>query len=165
VKVKKSVKIFFIAVCLCAFFYTSTYAFEETVTVPAESPGGVVLELEEGEYMCEYTGGAITLSYPIHPNYRWLIGVAVGKDAEGGQDDPDIGTLYFDPDPLATSQYEAEAQAIEATKEGAIGTLFEFSISEKTKVRFWVSDYDYSDNSGMIKLKISSLYSDSENFK
>jgi hypothetical protein len=154
---KRTVKLFFIAVYLCAFFYTSTYAFEETVTVPAEDPGGVVLELEEGEYICAYNGGAITLSYPINPNYCWLIGAAVGIEAEGGQDYPDIGTIYFDPDPPAASQYEAEAQATQAAKKGTVGTLFDFSLSEKSKVRFWVSDYDYSDNSGMIKLKISSM--------
>ena len=155
--VKRTIKIFFIAVYVCAFLYTSTYAFEETVTVPVEDPSGVVLELEEGEYMCVYDGGAITLFYPINPNYCWRIGVAVGKEAEGGQDYPDIGTIYFDPYPLATSQYEAEAQAIEAAKEGVVGTWFDFSLSKKTKVRFWVSDYDYSDNSGMIKLKINSM--------
>lgn len=154
---KGTIKIFFIVVYLCGFLYTDTYAFDETLTVPAEDPSGVVLELEKGEYMCVYNGGAITLSYPINPNYRWRIGVAVGKEADGGQDYPDIGTIYFDPNPSATTQYEAETQAIEAAKEGAIGTWFDFSLSEKTKVRFWVSDYDYSDNSGMIKLKINSI--------
>lgn len=153
---KRTVRIFFIALYICAFC-VSAYAFEKTVTVPAEKPDGVVLELEKGDYTCVYNGGAITLSYPINPNYCWRIGVAVGKEAEGGQDNPDIGTIYFDPDPPAASQYAAEGQAIEATKEGAVGTWFDFSLSEKTNVRFWVSDYDYSDNSGMIKLKIRSV--------
>lgn len=154
---RKSILTLCVTVCACVAFHSSAYAFEKIVTVPAENPSGVVLELDEGEYSCEYAGGAIALHYPINPNYCWLIGVAVGKEAEGGQDYPDMGTIYFDPDPLATSQYAAEAQAIQATKEGAIGTLFDFSLSKKTKVRFWVSDYDYSDNSGMIKLKIYSM--------
>ena len=154
---RNAIKIFFIAACICVFLYTNTYAFEETVTIPAENADGVVLELEEGEYICEYAGGAITLFYPINPNYCWLIGAAVGIEAEGGQDYPDVGTIYFDPDPPAASQYEAEAQATQAAKEGTIGTFFDFSLAEKTKVRFWVSDYDYTDNSGMIKLKISSI--------
>lgn len=152
-------KIFFIAVSVCALFYTSAYAFEKTVTISAEDSGGVVLELEAGEYYCAYDSGAITLSYPINPNYCWRVGAAVGIDAEGGQDYPDIGVIYFDPDPPVASQSKAEAQAIEAARQGAIGTWIDFSLSKKTKVRLWVSDYDYSDNSGMIKLKITSMYS------
>ena len=153
---KRAFKIFPVILFTCAVLYTNTYAFEEIITVPAEESAGTVLELEKGDYICEYTGGAITLFYPINPNYCWRIGAAVGIETDGGQDYPDLGTIYFDPNPVATSQYAAEIQAIEALKKGEIGTWFDFSLSERAKVRFWVSDYDYSDNSGMIKLKIKS---------
>lgn len=145
-----------ITTSLCLIFNASAHAFEEIVTVPAESESGVVIELEAGEYMCEYAGGAITLFFPINPNYCWRVGAAVGIEAEGGQDVPDIGTIYFDPNPKAESQYAAEIQAMNAVQQGVIGTMFDFSLQEKTKVRFWVSDYDYSDNSGMIKLRLTS---------
>lgn len=130
-------------------------AYEETVTVPAESSDGVTLELEEGEYIVRYAGGAITLSYPINSNYRWLVGTAVGIEAEGGQDLPDIGAIYFDPEPASYTQSEAEKQAVEAADAGLAGTYLRFTLDEEKEVRFWVSDYDYSDNSGMIKLRIT----------
>ena len=144
------------------FFYSillssALYAFEQTITVPAENPQGVEIDLPKGEYIVRIEGGAITLCYPINPNYKWLIGVAVGTDVEGHQDAPNIGTLYFEPNPPVRNQAEAESQAIQAAKENVPGTSLRFTLAENKKVRFWVSDYDYSDNSGMVKLKISSI--------
>ena len=136
---------------------STLYAFEQTITVPAENPQGVEVDLPKGEYIARIEGGAITLYYPINPNYRWLIGIAVGTDVEGGQDYPNIGTIYFEPDPPARNQTEAERQAIQAAKEDMPGTSLKFTLTENKKVRFWVSDYDYSDNSGMVKLRIVSI--------
>ena len=139
------------------FFAGNLFAFEETITVPAENPDGVVIDLEKGEYTVTITGGAIALFYPINPNYRWLIGVAVGTDVEGGQDQPNIGMVYFKPNPAVYTQTEAEAQALTAAKESMAGTCLKFSLENNRKVRFWVSDFDYTDNSGMVKLKIRSV--------
>jgi len=132
-------------------------AFEEVITVPAEDPAGVMLELEEGEYIAEIAGGAISLFYPINPNYSWVVGVAIGKEAKGGQDIPDIGTLYFEPRPAAHNQAEAEQLALEATEQNSTGTYLQFSLNKSKTVRFWVSDFDYSDNNGMVKVKIYSI--------
>lgn len=130
------------------------FAFEKTIVIPAESPQGVEVELKKGGYTVIIEGGAIALFYPINPNYRWMIGIAVGIDVEGYQDKPNIGTLYFEPNPAAHSQTEAEQQAVKAAAGRLAGTLLEFVLAEDKKVRFWVSDFDYSDNSGMIKLRI-----------
>jgi hypothetical protein len=146
-------------VVVCLFFAIMTnpiFALEEAITVPAESSEGVVLDLGEGNYTVIYQGGAAALSFPINPNYCWSIGVAVGSDVEGGQDAPNLGTLYFEPRPVVSSQAEAEKLALEATEDGYAGTNITFSLSEDSKVRFWVSDFDYTDNSGMIKLRVIS---------
>jgi hypothetical protein len=142
---------------LSLFMAGSVFAFEEEITVPAESPGGVVINLKKGEYIITITGGAIALFYPINPNYRWLIGVAVGTDVDGGQDMPNIGMLYYEPTPPVHTQSEAERQALAAVKEKLRGTYLKFTLNEDMNVRFWVGDFDYTDNSGMVKLKISSI--------
>lgn len=132
------------------------FAFEEVITVPAENPKGITLDLEKGNYIVAIEGGAIALFYPINPNYRWLIGVSIGTDSEGGQDQPNMGIIYFEPNPAVYTQAEAEAQALTAVKENAAGTRLKFSLESNKKMRFWVSDFDYTDNSGMVKLKIRS---------
>lgn len=152
-----------IAVIIFIFFLRSVlltpflFAFEETITIPAENPQGVTLDLKEGEYIVKIEGGAMALFYPINPNYKWLIGVAVGTDVKGYQDEPNIGTLYFEPDPPVYTQAEAEQQVIEAAKENTGGAFLRFTLKEDKGVRFWVSDFDYTDNSGMVKLKIRSV--------
>lgn len=145
--------VFFLLVFLRA---GNIFALDELITVPAEDPRGVVLDLEKNEYMVTIDGGAIALFYPINPNYRWLISVAAGSGVEGGQDEPDIGMIYFEPNPPVHTQAEAEAQALAAVKQNAAGTSLKFILSANTKVRFWVSDFDYTDNSGMVKLNIRS---------
>ena len=156
-KFSKISKLLTAGLLLCLFLLPAVvHAFEQVITVPAEKREGIELDLPKGAYVVKIEGGAITLCYPINPNYRWLIGVAVGTDSEGGQDSPNIGTLYFEPNPPVRDQAEAEAQAIKAAKEDVLGTSLKFSLQEDTKVRFWVSDYDYSDNNGMIKLRVSS---------
>ena len=143
---------------LSLFFLTpALFAFEQTITVSAESPQGATLDLKKGDYIVRIEGGAMTLSYPVNPNYRWLIGIAVGTDVEGHQDQPNIGTLYFEPNPPAHSQAEAEDMAIKATKENVTGTYLKFTLKEDKTVRFWVNDFDYTDNNGMVKLRVSSV--------
>ena len=137
------------------FLAGALYAFEEVITLPAEDPQGVTLDLEKGEYLVTIEGGAITLFYPINPNYRWLVGAAIGTDVEGGQDQPNIGTIYFEPNPPVHTQAEAQKQALAAVKERLEGTSLRFTLTEDKKMRFWVSDFDYTDNSGMIKLKVT----------
>jgi len=83
-----------------------------------------------------------------------LIGIAVGIDVEGGQDQPNIGTIYFEPNPPVHAQAEAEQQALAAVKENLAGISLRFILNDNKKVRFWVSDFDYTDNSGMVKLRI-----------
>jgi len=151
------IRFIFIMTLHLVFYAGALFAFEETVTVPAESPEGVTVDLEKGQYVVEIEGGAISLFYPINPNYRWLIGVAVGTDVEGGQDEPNIGTIYFEPHPPVYTQAEAEQQAQQAIKENLTGTYLRFTLKEDKTVRFWVNDFDYSDNSGMVKLKIRSI--------
>lgn len=155
--IEKMWKINLVISALVLFLTGTAFAFEEIITVPAESSQGVTLELEKGEYIVTIEGGAIALFYPINPNYRWLIGVAIGTDVRGGQDEPNIGTIYFEPDLPAHTQTEAERQAVEAVKRNLPGTTLKFAINEDKKVRFWVSDFDYSDNSGMVKLKIRAV--------
>lgn len=131
--------------------------YEEVITVPAEKSEGVTIDLEKGDYLIEFCGGAISLFYPINPNYRWLVGVAVGVDVQGGQDYPDVGTIYFEPVPDVFTQYEAEKQALSAAQNRTIGTFLRVSLEKNKTVRFWVSDFDYSDNSGMIKLTVKKI--------
>jgi hypothetical protein len=133
---------------------TPALALEQTVTVPAESPEGTTLDLPPGDYQVELTGGGITLFYPINPQYQWLFGVSIGTGERGGLAEPSIGTLYFEPYPRVYSQAAAETQLLEAREKNLDGTFLTFTLAEATKVRFWVSDFDYTDNSGMIKLKI-----------
>lgn len=133
------------------------FAFEEIITVPAENPQGVELDFKKGGYTVKIAGGAMTLFYPINPNYHWLIGAAIGTDTAGYQDEPNIGTLYFEPNIPVHSQAEAEQQAIKAAEEKAAGTSLSFTLTEDKKIRFWVSDFDYTDNTGMVKLKIQKI--------
>lgn len=158
-KIKRHLAKSFIAVFVLysAFCSGTLLAFEEIITVPAEDPEGVTVDLEKGRYLVEIAGGAIALFYPINPNYRWLIGVAVGKNVNGYQDEPNLGTLYFEPEPAVYSQVEAEQQALEAAKENLGWTYLRFDLEEDKTIRFWVSDFDYTDNSGMVKLKIRSI--------
>lgn len=138
-----------------SFCFSGTiFALEQTITIPAEKSEGVTLNLEKGDYVVRISAGAITLFYPINPRYCWLIGVAVGSGVEGGQDEPNLGTLYFEPDPAVYSQAEAEQQALAAVKKNKEGTFLNFTLKENSQVRFWVSDFDYTDNSGLIKLNI-----------
>ena len=145
--------VFLITLLFCG----NVFAVDEIITVPAEQPQGVTLDLKKGEYLVQIAGGAIALSYPINPHYQWLVGVAVGTDVKGFQDDPNLGTVYFDPKPAVYTQAEAEAKALKAVKDHVGGTFLRFTLKENKTVRFWVNDFDYSDNSGMIKLNISSV--------
>ncbi len=133
------------------------YAFETTLAVPAEDPKGVTAYLNKGEYIAEIAGGAVTLLFPINPNYEWLIGVSAGTGVEGGQDEANIGMIYFQPDPPAYGQAEAEQQALQALADNRPGTSLKFALTKGQEVRFWVSDFDYSDNSGMVKLRVYSV--------
>jgi hypothetical protein len=159
--IKKRIMLLFVSgvlsLCLYLTLTVSAVAFEDSITIPAESSQGVVLSLEKGSYSVAYKAGAISLVYPINPNYCWLIGVAIGKEGSGGQDAPDIGTIYFQPRHDVFSQYEAEQLALEAAKGGHLGLQLNFVLDEDSNVRFWISDFDYTDNSGMIKLQIKSL--------
>jgi len=148
--------VFIFLLCLFSFIATAS-AFEEVITIPAENPQGVTLDLKEGKYIAKIEGGAMALFFPINPNYRWLVGVAAGTDVAGGQDYPNIGTIYFDPDPPVYSQAEAERQAISAVQDNLSSTYLYFTLKENKKVRFWVSDFDYTDNSGMVKIRIQSV--------
>ncbi len=130
------------------------YAWDETITVAAEKPEGVVLSLSAGTYLAEIAGGAISLFLPIHPQYQWLYGLAVGTDVEGGQETANIGTLYFEPADEVFTQAEAEKEALEATAWKQPGTYLQFSLEQAKQVRFWVSDFDYSDNSGSERVRI-----------
>ena len=132
-------------------------AFDQTLTVPAEKSEGVVLTLPAGTYKIEIAGGAVALFYPIHPAYNWIYSLCIGSDSTGGQNEPNIGTLYFEPQPKATTQAEAEASALAALKIGREGTLILFSLDEEKSIRFWVSDFDYSDNSGSVRVRIYSV--------
>jgi len=146
-----------VLLALSLFMVGSIFAFEEEITVPAENSGGVVVDLEKGEYIVTITGGSIALFYPINPNYRWLVSVSIGTDVDGGQDQPNIGIVYFEPNPPVHTQAEAEREALVATKEKLAGTSLRFTLSDDKSVRFWISDFDYTDNSGMAKLKICSV--------
>ncbi len=155
--IKKRLYILTCITLILLFSYNTLFAFEETITIPAEDPEGVTVDLEKGQYIVEIEGGAIVLFYPINPNYCWLIGVAAGTDVKGGQDEPNIGTIYFEPDPPVYTQAEAEQQVKEALKQNVTGTYLRFTLKEDKTVRFWISDFDYTDNTGMIKLRIQSI--------
>lgn len=142
---------------LFLFAVESAFAFSQVITIPAEDTKGVVLDMEKGRYVVTIEGGAISLSYPINPNYCWLVSVSIGTDADGGQDQPNIGIVHFEPDLPVHTQAEAEEQALKAVKENASGSSLGFTLDDSKKVRFWVSDFDYTDNSGMVKLRIRSI--------
>lgn len=153
---------FFLFTLLLLFFLNFSVLFprilsafdETTITIPAEAKEGVTIDLEKGDYIVTFAGGAAALFYPINPHYSWLISAAVGTNVTGGQDEPNLGTIYFNPYPAAHSQAEAETQVATAVEKNVQGTSLQFTLSEEQTVRFWVSDFDYTDNSGMIKLKI-----------
>ena len=128
----------------------NSFSFEKIINVPAEKPEGILLDLEPGNYEAILKGGGITLFYPINPNFSWLYSVSIGSDVDGGEDEPDIGVLYFEPNPKSFTQADAEKQLIAAIHD----IYLNFNIKEHTMIRFWVSDFDYTDNSGMIKLLI-----------
>jgi len=144
---------------LVMFLFTSftVFALDKTITIPAENPQGVILTLSSGDYGIEVAGGAVTLFLPIHPQYEWLYGLAIGTDTEGGQDIANIGTLYFEPDPKVFTQAEAEKQALLAKSREENGTILQFTLEKESQVRFWVSDFDYSDNNGSLRVRIYSL--------
>jgi hypothetical protein len=135
----------------------AAYAFDQTVTIPAEKSEGVVLSLPKGNYKVEVAGGAVALFFPINPEYSWLYSLAIGTDCKGGQDEPNVGTLYVEPQSKATSQADAETAIMQALKEGQTGTKLAFTLKEKKDVRFWVSDFDYSDNMGSERVRIYSV--------
>lgn len=154
---KKTLFIFVFLALLCLVLCRASYCLDEVLTVPAEDPAGVTIELPAGTYIAQIESGAITLNFPIHPNYCWRYAVVIGTDVKGGQDEGNIGSLYVDPDPKVYTQTEAEKAAIKALKEEKKGTYLAFELKEKKEVRFWVSDYDYSDNSGSLKVRVYSV--------
>jgi hypothetical protein len=150
-------KVLFAVLLFSALMQTGVYAYEETITVAAEKSEGVALDLAAGTYRAEVAGGAVALFFPIHPHYGWLYSLAIGTGCEGGQDEPNIGTIYMEPEPRVSSQADAEAIILQAFNEGQVGTSLEFTLPEAQEVRFWVSDFDYSDNTGSERVKIYSL--------
>jgi len=133
------------------------YSLDKVVTIPAENPAGVTVELPAGRYIAQLESGAVALHFPIHPDYCWRYAVLIGTGAEGGQDEANIGRLYVDPDPKLYTQAEAEKAGLKALEEDKKGTYLAFELKENGLVRFWVSDYDYSDNLGSEKVRIYSL--------
>lgn len=133
------------------------YSLDEVVTIPAEDPAGVTLELPAGTYVAQIESGAVALHFPIHPNYCWRYAVLIGTGVKGGQEEADIGSLYVDPDPKVFTQTKAEEAALKALEEEKKGTYVVFELKEKETVRFWLSDYDYSDNSGSEKVRVYSI--------
>ena len=147
-----------VIVCIMALTVSSVcYSLDEVVTIPAEDPQGVTLDLPAGTYVAQIESGAITLHFPIHPNYCWRFAALIGVDVEGGQDEPNIGSLYFDPEPKVYTQTEAEKAALAGLEEGKKGTFVVFELKESETVRLWVSDFDYSDNIGSEKVRIYSI--------
>ncbi len=132
-------------------------AFDQTFTVPAEKSEGIVLAMPAGTYKAEAAGGVVAFFFPINPNYSRLYGLAAGADCKGGQDEPNIGTLYAEPEPKMISQADAETVILQALKEGQAGAKLEFTLKEEKNVRFWVSDFDYSDNMGSERVRIYSF--------
>ena len=160
-KAKIIVPLIFAVLMVCGV----CYSLDEVLTIPAEDPAGVALDLPAGTYVAQIESGGITLHFPIHPNYCWRYALLIGTDVEGGQDEANIGSLYVDPDPKVFTQTEAEKAALKALEEGKKGTYIAFELEEKGTVRFWVSDYDYSDNSGSEKVRIYSIEKPAEEEK
>lgn len=153
----KKTKILALAAVLVFLFCGISYSFDEVITIPAEDSAGVTLDLPAGTYVAQIESGAVTLHFPIHPNYCWLYAVLIGTGAKGGQDEANIGSLYVTPDPKVFTQTEAERAALKALEEEKKGTYVAFELKQKETVRFWVSDYDYSDNSGSEKVRVYSI--------
>ena len=130
---------------------------EKIITVSANDPKGVVLKLPPGNYAAEVSGGAIALWGHGHPHYRWVYGLVVGTGVSGGTEEPNLGSLYVDPSPSAYTSGAAENAVLEAVKKGEEGTLLNFTLKTDSEVRFWVSDFDYSDNEGQEKVRIYSV--------
>ncbi|MFH1503808.1 MAG: hypothetical protein ABIH08_00225 [Candidatus Omnitrophota bacterium] len=149
----KAVKMFML-ILIFSLICSLTYALDKTITIPAEKSQGITMDLPAGDYTAEIAGGAISLFFPIHPHYQWLYGLAIGTDVEGGQDMPNIGTLYFEPKEKVFTQAEAEELALEATTNKQTGTTLSFTLKQDKKVRFWVSDFDYTDNTGSERVRI-----------
>ncbi len=147
------------AVIFLLFVLSATilYAYDETITIPAEKSEGIVITLPKGTYKVEAAGGAMALFFPINPNYSWIYTLVVGTDCKGGQDEPNIGTLYVEPETKMPSQADAEKVILQYLKEGKAGTSLEFTIKETKDVRFWVSDFDYSDNTGSERVRIYAI--------
>ncbi len=136
---------------------STCYALDVVVTVPAEDPAGVVLELPAGKYVAQIESGGVALHFPIHPQYCWRYAVLIGTGVKGGQDEANIGSLYVDPEPKVYTQADAEEAALKALDEEKEGTFIVFELSESEVVRFWVSDFDYSDNMGSERVRIYSV--------
>lgn len=147
----------FVFLFISLLFSYNVYALNEVVTVPAEDPAGVTLDLPAGTYIAQVESGGITLHFPIHPDYCWRYAVLIGTNVKGGQDEANIGKLYVDPSPKVFTQTEAEKAAVAALKEEKKGTYIAFELPHPATIRFWVSDYDYSDNSGSEKVRVYSV--------
>ncbi|UCB56524.1 MAG: hypothetical protein JSV30_04765 [Candidatus Omnitrophota bacterium] len=145
------------ALLLYLVLSTAAYAYDKTITVPAEKAEGITITLPKGNYRAEAAGGAVALFFPIHPNYSWLYSLCVGTDCLGGQDQPNLGTLYVEPSPKVASQADAENEVLQALKEGQVGATLDFTLKQEKEVRLWVSDFDYSDNMGSERVRIFSL--------
>lgn len=141
---------------LISFSSINVYCLDETVTIPAEDPNGVAIELPPGNYTAEIESGAISLYFPIHPDYCWTFTASIGLNDKGGQEEPTIGQLYVEAEQKMMTQLEAEREALKALKEGREGTQVKFELKEKSMVRFWVNDYDHTDNSGSEKVRVHS---------
>ena len=153
----KIYKLSFLFLIAALLFCSTAFAFDETVTIPAEDPGGVTLTLPAGAYIAEIAGGGISLFLPIHPQYQWLYGLSLGANAQGGQDEPNIGTLYFEADPKVFTQAAVEEKALKARTQNKEGTFLKFTLKKSKEVRLWVNDFDYSDNSGSERVRIYSV--------
>ncbi len=152
-------------IILLFLFCARCYSLDEVVIVPAEDSAGVTLDLPAGTYIAQIESGGITLHSPVYPNYCWRYALLIGTGVEGGRDEANIGSLYVDPDPKIFTQTEAERAVLKALEEGKKGTYIAFELEEKDTVRFWVSDYDYSDNSGSEKVRIYSIEKPAEEEK
>jgi len=150
----KFVNIMFVLIVVLLFSFGICYALDEIITVPAENPEGVTLELPPGTYIAQIESGAVALHFPIHPDYRWVYTMLIGTGVKGGQDKANIGNLFVDPKPKVLTQAEAEKAALKALKDGKSGTYVAFELKQKDTVRFWVSDYDYSDNTGSERVRV-----------
>lgn len=152
-KVANIVTIIAMSLAVCSI----CYSLDEVVTIPAEDPAGVTLELPAGTYVAQIESEAVALHFPVHPNYCWRYAALIGTGVEGGQDEANIGSLYVDPDPKVFTQTGAEKAALKTLAEDKKGTYVAFELKKKETVRFWVSDYDYSDNSGPEKVRVYSI--------